>query len=206
MPSTSLSIASGWSPAGANGWCSSNGLSGNWTIMTAGDARAIEYCSRSACHPTQLLHPADALAARAGIRAANVLKSFAVPRVRRSNAMNARPTDAPHAPRSAAVEMAPRDPILGVTEAFNADPNPQKVNLGVGVYYDDNGKVPLLECVRRAERALAEQARARTSTCRSTASPPTTAPCRAWSSARNQRRRAGRPRRSPCRRWAAPAR
>ena len=52
----------------------------------------------------------------------------------------------------AAVEMAPRDPILGVTEAFNADPNPNKVNLGVGVYYDDNGKVPLLECVRRAER------------------------------------------------------
>ena len=45
------------------------------------------------------------------------------------------------------VEMAPRDPILGVTEAFNADPNPRKVNLGVGVYYDDNGKVPLLECV-----------------------------------------------------------
>src|SRR3954451_15509979 len=51
----------------------------------------------------------------------------------------------------APVEMAPRDPILGVTEAFNADPNPNKVNLGVGVYYDDNGKVPLLECVRRAE-------------------------------------------------------
>jgi aromatic-amino-acid transaminase len=58
----------------------------------------------------------------------------------------------------AAVEMAPRDPILGVTEAFNADPNPNKVNLGVGVYYDDNGKVPLLECVRRAERQLVETA------------------------------------------------
>lgn len=56
------------------------------------------------------------------------------------------------------VEMAPRDPILGVTEAFNADPNPNKVNLGVGVYYDDNGRVPLLECVRRAERQLAETA------------------------------------------------
>ena len=54
----------------------------------------------------------------------------------------------------AAVEMAPRDPILGVTEAFNADTNPNKVNLGVGVYYDDNGKIPLLECVRRAERQL----------------------------------------------------
>ncbi len=54
------------------------------------------------------------------------------------------------------VEMAPRDPILGVTEAFNADPNPNKVNLGVGIYYDDNGKIPLLECVRRAERQLLE--------------------------------------------------
>jgi len=56
----------------------------------------------------------------------------------------------------AGVEMAPRDPILGVTEAFNADSNPSKVNLGVGVYYDDNGKVPVLECVRRAEQKLAE--------------------------------------------------
>jgi aromatic-amino-acid transaminase len=53
--------------------------------------------------------------------------------------------------------MAPRDPILGVTEAFNADPNPRKVNLGAGVYCDDNGKVPLLECVHRAERALADK-------------------------------------------------
>jgi aromatic-amino-acid transaminase len=54
--------------------------------------------------------------------------------------------------------MAPRDPILGLTEAFNADPNPRKVNLGVGVYYDDGGKVPLLECVRRAESMLLAQA------------------------------------------------
>ena len=57
-----------------------------------------------------------------------------------------------------AVQMAPRDPILGVTEAFNADPNPDKVNLGVGVYYDDSGKVPLLECVRRAEKLRMETA------------------------------------------------
>jgi len=47
--------------------------------------------------------------------------------------------------------MAPSDPILGVTEAFVADQNPRKVNLGVGVYYDDNGKIPLLDCVRHAE-------------------------------------------------------
>ena len=60
--------------------------------------------------------------------------------------------NAPHLPSPlATVEMAPRDPILGVTETYVADQNPNKVNLGVGVYYDDNGKVPLLECVRRAE-------------------------------------------------------
>jgi aromatic-amino-acid transaminase len=61
-----------------------------------------------------------------------------------------------------AIEMAPRDPILGITEAFNADKNPNKVNLGVGVYYDDNGKVPLLECVRKAEAQLMEKATPRT--------------------------------------------
>jgi aromatic-amino-acid transaminase len=61
------------------------------------------------------------------------------------------------APLLSAVEMAPRDPIYGVTEAFTADANPSKVNLGVGVYCDEDAKVPLLECVRRAERALAEQ-------------------------------------------------
>jgi aspartate/tyrosine/aromatic aminotransferase len=54
--------------------------------------------------------------------------------------------------------MAPRDPILGLTEVYNADKRPEKVNLGVGVYYDDNGKVPLLECVRRAEKELADRA------------------------------------------------
>jgi aromatic-amino-acid transaminase len=57
-----------------------------------------------------------------------------------------------------AIELAPRDPILGVTEAFNADTNPNKINLGVGVYCDENGKVPLLDCVKRAERELAELA------------------------------------------------
>jgi aromatic-amino-acid transaminase len=56
-----------------------------------------------------------------------------------------------------AVELAPRDPILGVTEAYVADTNPRKVNLGVGVYNDDEGKLPVLECVKRAERVLAEK-------------------------------------------------
>jgi aromatic-amino-acid transaminase len=58
----------------------------------------------------------------------------------------------------AGVEMAPRDPILGLIETYNADSNPAKVNHGVGVYYGDDGKVPLLECVRRAELTLAEGA------------------------------------------------
>jgi len=58
----------------------------------------------------------------------------------------------------AAVELAPRDPILGVTEAYHADPSPHKVNLGVGVYCDENGKVPLLECVKRAEREMTDAA------------------------------------------------
>jgi aromatic-amino-acid transaminase len=52
----------------------------------------------------------------------------------------------------AAVEMAPRDPILGLNEAFNADPRTTKVNLGVGVYYDDKGKLPLLAAVKAAEK------------------------------------------------------
>jgi len=58
--------------------------------------------------------------------------------------------------------MAPRDPILGITEAFNADTNPAKINLGVGVYYDDNGKVPLLQCVQKAEAKLIAQPTPRT--------------------------------------------
>jgi aromatic-amino-acid transaminase len=67
--------------------------------------------------------------------------------------------NAPHSPSLlAGIQMAPRDPILGLTETFNADMNPKKVNLGVGVYYDDNGKVPLLECVHRAENMLLDQA------------------------------------------------
>ena len=52
------------------------------------------------------------------------------------------------------VEMAPRDPILGLNEQYAADQNPQKVNLGVGVYFDDNGKLPLLACVRQAEASM----------------------------------------------------
>ncbi|AIO69897.1 amino acid aminotransferase [Burkholderia oklahomensis] len=55
-----------------------------------------------------------------------------------------------------AVELAPRDPILGLNEAFNADARPTKVNLGVGVYTNEDGKIPLLRAVRDAEKARVE--------------------------------------------------
>ncbi len=61
----------------------------------------------------------------------------------------------------AAVEMAPRDPILGLNEQFNADTNPAKVNLGVGVYFDANGKLPVLRCVAAAEKQLLETPKAK---------------------------------------------
>ncbi|MEI2676687.1 MAG: amino acid aminotransferase [Burkholderiaceae bacterium] len=61
----------------------------------------------------------------------------------------------------AAVDMAPRDPILGLNEQFNADPNPAKVNLGVGVYFDESGKLPLLKCVSAAEKLIFESSKPR---------------------------------------------
>ena len=61
----------------------------------------------------------------------------------------------------AAVEMAPRDPILGLNEQFNADSNPAKVNLGVGVYFDDQGKLPVLRCVAEAEKQLLQSPKAK---------------------------------------------
>ena len=60
-----------------------------------------------------------------------------------------------------AVELAPRDPILGLTEGFNADTRATKVNLGVGVYYDDNGRIPLLAAVKAAETVRLEAQPAR---------------------------------------------
>ena len=54
-------------------------------------------------------------------------------------------------------ELAPADPILGLTEAFNADPRPEKVNLGVGVYLGEDGKLPLMASVREAEERLVAQ-------------------------------------------------
>ncbi|KAF1007704.1 MAG: Aromatic-amino-acid aminotransferase [Luteibacter sp.] len=49
------------------------------------------------------------------------------------------------------VELAPRDPILGLNEAYGADNRADKVNLGVGVYYDANGRLPLLKAVQQVE-------------------------------------------------------
>ena len=60
-----------------------------------------------------------------------------------------------------AVEMAPRDPILGLNEQFAADTNPNKVNLGVGVYFGEDGKMPLLQCVQQAERRMMDKPTAR---------------------------------------------
>lgn len=65
-------------------------------------------------------------------------------------------------PLFSAIPMAPRDPILGITEAFNADSNPKKVNLGVGVYYDDDGHVPMLKCVQQAESLMLSKSRPHT--------------------------------------------
>jgi aromatic-amino-acid transaminase len=48
-------------------------------------------------------------------------------------------------------DQAPNDPIFGLIEQFNADPRPEKVNLAIGVYCGEDGKIPLLDCVRAAE-------------------------------------------------------
>ena len=54
------------------------------------------------------------------------------------------------------LELAPADPILGLTDAFKADTNPKKVNLGVGVYQNEHGVTPVLKCVKEAEKILVE--------------------------------------------------
>ena len=59
------------------------------------------------------------------------------------------------------VQQAAPDAILGLTEQFKADTNPKKVNLGVGVYQDESGKLPLLRCIEAAEKKLAEKAAAK---------------------------------------------
>ncbi len=58
--------------------------------------------------------------------------------------------------RLSSIATAPPDAILGLTEAFLADPNPDKMNLSVGVYKDASGQTPVLRCVKEAERRLLE--------------------------------------------------
>lgn len=55
------------------------------------------------------------------------------------------------------IQAAPPDAILGLGEAFKADPNPKKINLSVGVYQDDAGKTPILESVRKARQLVLER-------------------------------------------------
>ena len=57
------------------------------------------------------------------------------------------------------VRLAPADPILGLAEAFKADERTSKVNLGIGVYLDENGHLPLMNCVHAAENRLAAAAK-----------------------------------------------
>jgi len=84
------------------------------------------------------------------------------------------------------VPAAPRDPILGLIEAFNHDTRPQRVNLGVGVYFTDDGRIPVLRAVAEAERRRAPNRRP-AATSRSRAFPPTTLPCSACCWARTRR-------------------
>jgi len=55
------------------------------------------------------------------------------------------------------VKIAPPDPILGLTETFKADPNPDKINLSVGVYKDATGQTPVLDTVKEAEKRILEK-------------------------------------------------
>lgn len=61
----------------------------------------------------------------------------------------------------ASVEMAPGDPILGLTETYLADPRPEKINLGVGIYTDEHGNVPVMGAVQQVEAGLRDASRSR---------------------------------------------
>jgi len=59
------------------------------------------------------------------------------------------------------VEAYPGDPILSLNEAFGKDPRPNKINLSIGIYFDDAGKIPMLPSVRAAEHKVVADAGAR---------------------------------------------
>jgi aspartate/tyrosine/aromatic aminotransferase len=60
------------------------------------------------------------------------------------------------------IQTAPADPILGLGEAFKADPNPKKINLSIGIFQDDSGKSPVLESVKRASQKVLEKQASKT--------------------------------------------
>ena len=63
-----------------------------------------------------------------------------------------------HIRRCYSVEQSAMDSVYNsVTDKFKKDPNPEKVNLGVGTFQDAQGKVPILECVNRAETLLLKE-------------------------------------------------
>src|SRR5688572_2168038 len=83
---------------------------------------------------------------------------------RGTNPRRSRPTSRPRWPpdaRKAAmfqhVEPFAGDPILSLNEDFQRDPRPHKINLSIGIYFDDQGRIPVLESVRQAEARLAQQ-------------------------------------------------
>ena len=76
------------------------------------------------------------------------------------------------------VEPFAGDPILSLNEDFQNDPRPHKINLSIGIYFDDAGRIPVLDSVRRAEAAGLRRSRARSPTCRSRAPRTSAARCR----------------------------
>ena len=52
------------------------------------------------------------------------------------------------------IEPFAGDPILSLNEDFQKDPRPGKINLSIGIYFDDEGRIPVLDCVRKAEAQL----------------------------------------------------
>jgi aromatic-amino-acid transaminase len=79
------------------------------------------------------------------------------------------------------------DPILSLNEDFQKDPRPHKVNLSIGIYFDDAGRIPVLECVRDAEAQMLAEA-APSPTCPSKGRGRRVAPCRSCCSAPITRR------------------
>jgi len=86
---------------------------------------------------------------------------WAVLRARRPAPLPPPPTQSHAVSFFSNVELVPGDPILGLTEAYNADSRATKVNLGVGIYYDEQGRIPLLKAVQQVEQSLAAAARPR---------------------------------------------